>query len=167
MDWAGLALLAFGVCAGLFRGFLHQSTRFLVLLLALVCAGLAQLLPGMLAGLADPGAPGSVTLFLARFSLGWFVVLYGAMLFGRRWLVGTIEAASSGLSRLGGALLGAAGALLLFLCLACSWTVLTGTPKHVDLKARPLAEPLISLIGLDLPSSIRPAFLDQSWFPRS
>lgn len=156
LDWLLLALLAFGVAAGAARGFVHQFSRFLVWLFALLTA--ASLSPIALEFLA--GKPGENVAQNVEWILSW-VALPGFFLL-RHWLFSWWQAiAPSGLSRLGGTLLGFLSSVLVALTL---WPCLLWLYPQATLGWHPLRMAMVQVVapGHVLPEAVRPKVI-QSW----
>ena len=172
MDWAGLGLAAYGLAAGAVRGLIHQSTRLLMLVLALGVAGLLEtparaLLEGFLRYDLD-----AFPELLPLVQTGLFVLAALGFLSLRRWLFPwTGEPRGGAASRLLGALLGLGGALL-------GWTVLLsalawagfeeGSPRSpldpVQDEGYRAARHLVLALER-VPAPPRPRFLEASLWP--
>jgi uncharacterized membrane protein required for colicin V production len=162
-DWAGLALLAYGLAAGWVRGFAHQSTRVGVILGALILASLSEAPTAWLAEQFDfkPGeSPAAVPLLqLVLFGLG---ILILTVVRGLAFL--WIEGPETMMSRAAGALLGLLGSLLMFLVLESAVVWSSGSDAVVDARSYALTQRMINAVGR-VPSPPRPLFLDPARFP--
>lgn len=164
-DGVGLALVAFGLVSGWMRGFLNQSTRLGVLIVALALASFSELPSEWLATQFDfrpEDTPAAVPII----ELGIFAVALLALGLVRNffflWLGGPMGASSRAI----GALLGAAGALVLYVILLCgvAWA---GPPETIQgTYGYPVAQVLMDGAS-KVPTPPRPIFLNPEFFPGS
>ena len=156
-DAFGLALLAFGTVAGLFRGIARQSTRALALAGGLVAAALTSLPVSSLA--ADLGGPERAPLLGAVFSLAIFLSawLAGSLLVRAAGKV--VPAAGSLEGRLGGMVLGLCGGAVLW-AIAAGMVLAVGAPHGwEDTLSRDFSEAVGRAVG-GMPPAFQPGFLE-------
>lgn len=162
-DWVGVAIAVYGAGAGAIRGFMDQSSRFLLLVAALAISSLADPLAGWLARaleLEPETTPQAEPLIL----VGAFVLVLLVLTGARSFLFGPRTAPLVLLSRFAGALVGLAGSVLLYAVLLCgvSWTA--GSESVQDLRGFPVARRVVLVLDQS-PSPPRPAFLSSDRFP--
>ena len=156
-DAVGLALLAFGAVAGIFRGIARQSTRALSLAGGLVAATLTSLPVSSLA--ADLGGPERAPLLGAVFSLSVFLSAWLAGSLLARAAGKVVPAAGSLESRLGGMVLGLCGGAVLW-AIAASMVLAAGAPQGwEDTLSRDFSEAVGGAVG-GMPSALQPGFLE-------
>ena len=156
-DAFGLALLAFGAVAGLFRGIARQSTRALALAGGVAAAALTSLPVSSLA--ADLGGPERAPLLGAVFSLSVFL---------SAWLAGSLLARAAGKvvptagsleSRLGGMILGLCGGAVLW-AIAAGMVLAAGPPPGwEDTLSRDFSDAVGAAV-VGVPSAFQPGFLE-------
>ncbi len=156
-DAFGLALLAFGAVAGLFRGIVCQSTRTLALAGGLVAAALTSLPVSSLA--ADLGGPEKAPFLGAVFSLAVFLSAWLAGSLLVRAARKVIPTAGSLESRLGGMLLGLCGGAVLW-AIAAGVILAAGAPRGWnDTLSRSFSE-VVGSVAEGIPSAFQPGFLE-------
>ena len=156
-DAFGLALLAFGAVAGIFRGIARQSTRALSLAGGLGAAALTSSPASSLA--VDLGGPERAPFLGAIFSLSIFLTAWLAGSLVVRATRKVVPVAGSLESRMGGLILGLCGGAILWSSVA-GMVLAAGPPMGwEETMSCQWGKAAGAVIGR-LPSALQPAFLE-------
>ncbi len=164
LDWTGLALAAYGIVAGAFRGTLHQFTRLLILFASLALVGLLGTpLLQALGSFLDEGA--DAALLTARLELALMALFLPSLTLLRRFLAGEGTGPQGWAGRLGGALTGLLASLVLATVVGCAAFWVEGGRRQVDAEAGAIGRTVTEGVAR-IPSPPRPSFLVPRAFPR-